>query len=49
MKDPDPDDTPQLKSLFWGRATTFVNGNFPSFIIQPRKNESDPGTYIVIV
>jgi len=49
MRDPDLEDTPSLLSLDFGGAKSFITGKYPSFLISPNSNQTDPGTYLVSV
>ncbi len=49
MDDPDEEDTPSFVSADFGLASSFVQGKFPFYKIQPTSNLSHPGDYEVQV
>ena len=49
MRDQDPDDTPSLSDLDFGKASGFISGDFPIFLIKPKDNSTAPGIYPVKV
>ena len=49
MKDPDPGDIPSLASIDFGSAQSFISGDYPSYVINPIDNSTNPGSYLVNV
>lgn len=49
LADPDIEDTPSFVSADFGLSSSFVQGKFPSYKIQPASNATDPGVYEVKV
>ncbi len=47
LDDPDLEDTPSLVTADFGLASSFVQGKFPSYKINPVSNFTDPGDYEV--
>ena len=47
IEDPDEEDSYKLEVCDFGDAKSFVSGQFPSFMIKPKNNETDPGKYEV--
>lgn len=42
LYDPDYEDTPIIIAIDWGLATNFVTGKYPTFLIKPTNNDTDP-------
>jgi len=49
MIDPDKEDLPSLLSIDYGGARPFISGTFPSFLLNPTSNLTDPGAYTLTV
>ena len=49
MTDPDPDDSASVHSLSWGNCQSFVTGTYPTFLVSPAHNDTDPGECDVTV
>ena len=49
MRDPDREDMPFLEEIKFGEASKFIVGSFPSYVISPMNNSTDPGSYWVNV
>ena len=49
MRDPDREDMPFLEEIDFGKASNFTTGSFPSYVINPMDNSTDPGVYLVNV
>jgi len=49
MRDPDLFDTPLLDGIDFGKASNFITGSFPKYVINPIENTTDPGFYLVNV
>lgn len=45
MKDPDSPDDSYKATIEFGTASSFITGNFPSYLINPKSNVTDPGVY----
>ena len=49
MRDPDLEDKPFLDEINFGKASNLITGSFPSYVIKPMDNTTDPGLYPVNV
>jgi hypothetical protein len=45
IDDPDKEDTGSIHLIDFGLANSFIVGRYPSFLINPSSNETDPGVY----
>jgi len=45
ISDPDQDDTGSLFQIDFGDAKNFIEGKYPSYLISPKSNETDPRIY----
>ena len=49
INDPDKEDTGSMISIDFGEAKSYISGNYPSYLITPLSNDTDPGQYKVTV
>ena len=45
INDPDKEDTGSIHLIDFGQANSFIVGSYPSYLINPSSNETDPGVY----
>jgi len=49
IRDPDKEDTGSMHLIDFGLAKTFISGRYPSYLINPSSNDTDPGVHQVRV